>query len=142
VALFYAPTDWFRLAQKLRGDASPCADYYISVPPVTDKTQPRAGEAPRIRSLGSHVHAMAEIHYASWGAWVAANGKTWFEAGIEARRRMKVAGYDVALGDLWAVNEFPSSVRRGDGSTRQNARDFVRGLYTGDGTEPPTAGLV
>src|SRR3954453_5512931 len=28
-AVFYAPTDWFRLAQKLRGDPSACAEYYV-----------------------------------------------------------------------------------------------------------------
>jgi hypothetical protein len=73
--------------------------------------------------------------------WIAANNSTWFDAGVEARRRMAAAGFDVSKGDTWAVNEFPSSVRVGTGSDRQNARDFVRGLYTGDGG-PPTKGAV
>ena len=30
------------------------------------------------------------------------------EAGQEFRKRMAAAGYDVALGDLWALNEVPS----------------------------------
>ena len=38
--------------------------------------------------------------------WVAQNNSTWFEAGVEARRRMAAAGYDVSKGDTWAVNEF------------------------------------
>src|SRR5438105_7869728 len=38
--VFYAQTDWLRLATKLAQAASPCAQYYISVPPLTsDKTQ-------------------------------------------------------------------------------------------------------
>src|SRR5690348_10458777 len=37
-AVFYAPTDWLRLAQKLRSNPSACANYYISIPPITDKT--------------------------------------------------------------------------------------------------------
>ena len=40
------------------------------------------------------------------------NNSTWYEAGVEARRRMAAAGFDVAAGDTWAVNEFPSTVRR------------------------------
>ncbi len=142
-AVFYAQTDWFRLAQKLRGNASACADYYISVPPLAaDKTKPRPNEAQRIRALGPQMHAMADIQFTAWGNWVTTNNATWFDAGVEARRRMHSAGYDVTLGDLWALNELPSSVRRGDGDARANARDFSRGLYLGDGATPPTAGLV
>src|SRR5436309_13970502 len=41
-AVFYAATDYLRLATKLAANASPCAEYYISVPPlVADKTKPR-----------------------------------------------------------------------------------------------------
>jgi hypothetical protein len=142
-AVFYAATDWFRLAQKLRGNSSPCAEYYVSVPPLAaDKTKPRPNEAQRIRALGPQMHAMADIQYTAWGAWVDANDATWFDAGVEARRRMHASGYDVTQGDMWALNELPSSVRRGDGDARADARDFVRGLYTGDGATPPTAGLV
>ena len=54
---------------------------------------------------------------------------------------MAEAGFDVDDGDTWAVNEFPSSVRSGAGTARANVRDFVRGLYEGDGT-PPAKGVV
>jgi hypothetical protein len=136
-AVFYAQTDWLRLATKLAANASPCAEYYISIPPlVADKTQFRPDQAWRIRALGSNFHAMAEVHWTTWKNWVAANGSTFFAAGVEARRRMAAAGYDVTKGDIWAVNELPSSVRTGAGSDRQNARDFLRGLYEGDGTTP------
>src|SRR5579862_829626 len=47
--IFYAQTDWLRLATKLAQTPSPCAEYYISIPPLTgDKTQPRAGQAALI----------------------------------------------------------------------------------------------
>src|SRR5262249_47967574 len=34
-AVFYAPTDWLRLATKLAANPSPCAQYYISIPPMS-----------------------------------------------------------------------------------------------------------
>jgi hypothetical protein len=140
--VFYAQTDWLRLATKLAQQASPCAQYYVSIPPlVSDKTKPRPDQAFRIRALGSNFHALAEIHWTSWSNWVTSTGSTWFDAGVEARKRMADAGYDVTKGDTWAVNEFPSSVRVGTGNARADARDFVRGLYQGDGTHP-TRGVV
>ncbi len=141
-AVFYAQTDWLRLATKLAQNASPCAQYYVSIPPlVSDKTKPRPDQAFRIRALGTNFHALAEIHWTSWSNWVSSNASSWFAAGVEARHRMVDAGYDVTKGDSWAVNEFPSSVRVGTGSARANAREFVRGLYEGDGTRP-TRGAV
>jgi hypothetical protein len=140
--IFYAQTDWLRLATRLAAQASPCAQYYISVPPLAaSKTTLRNGEAAKIRALGPNFHALAEIHWAGWRTWVTQNNSTWFDAGVEARRRMAAAGFDVSKGDTWAVNEFPSSVRIGTGNDRQNARDFVRGLYTGDGG-PAVKGTV
>jgi hypothetical protein len=139
--VFYTARDWLRLGPKLAQNASPCAEYYISIPPlVADKTNPRPDQAWRIRKLGRGFHAMAEIHWSTWQTWVQNNGRTWYEAGVEARRRMAAAGYDVASGDTWAVNEFPSSVRRNLGTARADAREFVRGLYEGDGR--PVKGLV
>jgi hypothetical protein len=139
--VFYAARDWLRLAPKLAERASPCADYYVSVPPlVGDKTNPRPNQASKIRALGPRFHAMAEIHWATWQRWVRDTGRTWFDAGVEARRRMGAAGYDVARGDTWAINEFPSSVRRDLGTAREDARAFVSGLYEGDGR--PVQGAV
>jgi hypothetical protein len=132
--IFYAQTDWLRLATRLAAQASPCAQYYVSVPPLAaSKTTLRNGEAAKIRALGPNFHALAEINWSGWKAWVAQNDSTWFAAGVEARRRMAAAGFDVSQGDTWAVNELPSSVRLGTGNDRQNARDLVRGLFTGDG---------
>jgi hypothetical protein len=142
-AIFYAASDWLRLATRLAQGGSPCAEYFISLPPLTsDKTRPRGDQAWRIRALGPRFHALAEMHMATWAQWVSANGTTWHAAGVEARKRMAAAGYDVAAGDTWAVNEFSSAVRRGDGSARANARDFVRGLFEGDGTVPQARGVA
>jgi hypothetical protein len=142
-AVFYAATDWMRLATRLAAAASPCAQYYVSVPPVVaDKTRPRPDQAWRIRALGPNVHALAEIHLTAWQKWVTSTGAGWYQAGVEARRRMAAAGYDVAAGDTWAVNELSSSVRRGDGTQRANIREFLRGLYDAGGEGPPTRGVV
>jgi hypothetical protein len=141
-AAFYS-TDSMRLAQRLALNPSACADYYISVTPGgADGTVVRTGVAPAIRSNGPQFHAMAEIRFSavSWGSWVAANGKTWFDAGVEARKRMDAAGYDVSKGDTWALNELSPDVIANVGSARADALEFIRGLYTGDGT--PSKGLV
>ena len=142
-ATFYAATDWLRLATSLAAKASPCAEYFVSVPPVVaDKTKPRPDQAQRIRALGPTFHALAEIHYTAWQKWVASTGSTWYQAGVEARRRMAAAGYDVAAGDTWALNEVSSAVRRGDGNGRANVRELLRGLYDAAGEGPPTRGVV
>jgi hypothetical protein len=140
---FYTANDWNRLAQTLAAEASHCADYYISVPaPEGNKTSPRSDQAWRIRALGPRFHAMAEAHLTGWQSWVIANNKTWTEAGREFRRRMATAGYDVSQGDLWAMNEVPSSVRQNAGQARRNLLDFLKGLHEGDGSTGPSKGLV
>jgi hypothetical protein len=133
-AVFYAQTDWLRLATKLAATGSPCAQVYVSVPPISGaKTTFRADQAWRIRALGPRFHALAEVNFTAWSNWVTANATTFEAAGQQARRNLAAAGYDVSLGDTWALNELSSAVRRGDGAARQNARDFLRGLYEGDG---------
>ena len=142
-AVFYAPTDWRRLTTRLAATPSPCAQYYVSVPPLADnKTQLRTDEAWRIRALGPAFHALAEISVTGWTAWVASTGNSWYEAGVEARRRMAAAGYDVSLGDTWALNELSSAVRQGTGNARANMRAFLNGLHDGDGVLPSVRGTV
>jgi hypothetical protein len=143
--LFYTATDWVRLSQTMATTASPCGEYYFSIPALANtKTQPRPGQAGLIRALGPRFHAMAEIHFAGWTDWVKADPtRTWCAAGVEARNRMAAAGYLVELGDTWSINEFSAAVRRGDANWRQNAKDFVSCLYDGgDGSLPPSAGNV
>jgi hypothetical protein len=142
-AVFYAGTDWLRLATKLAANGSPCAQYYISVPPLAaDKTKFRNDQAWRIRALGPNFHVLAEANVTGWAAWVASTGSTWEQAGIQVRKQMALDGYDVRLGDSWALNELSSAVRRGDGNARANMRAFAKGLYTGDGTLPVAKGTV
>ena len=142
-AVFYAATDWLRLATKLAANASPCAQYFISVPPlVADKTMPRADQAWRIRALGPAFHALAEVNVTAWSSWVATTGNSWYAAGVEARRRLATAGYDIAAGDSWALNELSSAVRQGVGSARVNMRAFLHGLYDGDGALASARGTV
>ena len=110
------------------------------MPPLAaDKTQLRADQGWRIRALGPAFHALAEISVTGWTSWVAATGNSWHAAGIEARRRMAAAGYDVAAGDTWALNELSSAVRQGNGNARTNMRAFLQGLHDGDGGCPPPA---
>jgi hypothetical protein len=136
-AVFWAATDYLRLATKLAASASPCAQYYVSVPPIVgNKTQVRADAAWRIRELGPNFHALAEIHFTSWSKWVADTGSSWYTAGVTARQRMAAAGYDVTKGDTWVVNELSTAVRRGTGNARANIRELLRGLYEGDGAHP------
>jgi hypothetical protein len=139
----YTSSDWLRLGQKLVADASPCGEYFISIPPLAaDKTRFRVLQDDLLRALGPRIHPLAEIHVGGWQAWVVSNGTTWYEAGVEARRRMAAAGYGSETGESWAVNEFSSAVRRGDGNARRNMRDFLRGLYEGDAGMPPLHGDV
>ena len=142
-AVFYAATDWLRLTTRLAATASPCAQYYVSVPPLAaDKTQMRSDQAWRIRALGPAFHALAEVNVTGWTAWVASTGSSWYQAGVEARRRMEAAGFDVAAGDTWALNELSSAVRQGTGNARANMRAFLNGLHDGDGVLPAARGTV
>ena len=54
---------------------------------------------------------------------------------------MVAAGYEVAKGDTWVLNEASSAVRRGTGNARANLREFLRGLYEGDGKRPTRGAL-
>src|SRR3954462_9266201 len=141
-AIFYSPADWLRLATKLAAHNVPCAQYYVGVPPLAaEKTTFRPDQPWRIRALGTNLQAVAEISYNGWAGWSGTNGSNWFDAGVEARRRMAAQGYDVGAGDTWAINESSSAVRTGAGAARQNLRDLARGLYTGaDG--PAAKGIV
>jgi hypothetical protein len=128
-AVFYAQTDWLRLATKLAAQPSACASYYVSVPPLAaDKTQARAGQASQIRALGPGFHALDEISWNGWNSWVVAGNGSWYDAGVTARQRMAAAGFAASAGDTWAVNELSSAARTGTGVARQNTLEFLRGL--------------
>jgi hypothetical protein len=153
--------DWNRLAGALATDPSPCAEYWISIPPQSgDKTQLRMPRFfQQIRNLGPRFHPIAEMTLGTptgWAAWVERENKTWFDAGVEFRRRMQQVGLDPGRQETWLVNEFDRSTRR-DTTVRDAVevrhnltraypraamRDLVRGLYHGDGTGPILPGAA
>lgn len=147
-AVFWTANDWVPLSEALAADPSPCADYYVSIPPqAADKTALRGLQDDLIRALGPRIHPVAEITLGTlvgWNHWVnAVPGRTWFGAGVEFRRRMAVAGYRFDLGETWLLNEFDRSTRRDEAPyTRAAMRDLLRGLYDGGGTQPVSPGIV
>lgn len=147
-AVFWTASDWPLLGRELAADASPCADYYIAIPPLAaDKTALRAPQDDVIRALGPRFHPVAEMALGTptgWNAWVhAVPGRTWFDAGVEFRRRMAAAGYRFDLGETWLLNEFDGSTRRDEEPyTRAAMTELLRGLYYGDGTGPTVPGIV
>ncbi len=117
-----------------RRESSPCAQYDISVPPLAaDKTQMRQRSAPTIRALGPGFHALAEVDVHGVERLGRQHGQLLVPGRCRGAPRMAAAGFDVAAGDSWAVNELSSAVRTGTGASRQNIRDLVHGLYDGDG---------
>src|SRR6266545_2925825 len=55
--VFYTQTDWLRLATKLAAHASPCAQYYISIPPLSaNKTAFRSDMASWVADWSQEVY--------------------------------------------------------------------------------------
>src|SRR5438874_4922182 len=135
----YSEDGWNELGDALAADPASKASYFMHIPaPAGDKTEPRGPIEPaRMRARGPQFHALAEFH---WGGWRDAPG-SWYDHGVEFRRRMAEKGYDVAAGDAWAINELPSTTRR-DPEVRQHVRDAVRGLYDGPPGSPKVRGAV
>ena len=147
-AIFWTASDWDLLGQELAAQLSPCVQYYISIPPVADdKTVLREKQDDVVRRLGPQFHPVAEIRLGNdtgWANWVTgASGRTWFDAGVESRRRMAEAGYRFDLGETWLVNEFDRTTARDEPPyTRKAMTELLRGLYYGDGTGPTVPGIV
>jgi len=147
-AVFWTASDWALLGQELAAQLSPCADYYISIAPLAaDKTRLRVAQDDVIRGLGPQFHPVAEVVLGGptgWATWVDGSaGRTWFDAGVEFRRRMAEAGYRFDLGETWLLNEFDKSTRRDEPPyTRAAMTDLLRGLHHGDGSGPTVPGIV
>jgi len=146
--VIWGTRNFYELLGSIEANRSPCSTFWVALPPVADsagrKTIPRQGDVlDRIHDLqdrGVKIRAMAEFHWTSWSGWVQANGRSWYDAGVEFRRRMDEAGYDPTAGDTWVVDEFPSAVRSNIDGGRGKAMAAVRGLY--EGATPNMRGAV
>jgi hypothetical protein len=146
--VFWTANDWVLLARELAARQSQCVTYYISIPPTAnDKTRLRVAQDELIRALGARFKPVAEATLGTltgWAPWVAADpSRTWFDAGVEFRKRMVDAGYDFGRGETWLLNEANRSTRRDQPPyPRQAILDMVRGIAVGDGTGPVVPGIV
>jgi hypothetical protein len=135
-AYFYSETDWVRLAQRLLANASPCVDYWISIPPLAaDKTAPRCLQDDLVRALGPRVHVMAELHFAGWNKWwntPAVPPRTPADAGREFVRKWRECGY-LQEGETWALNEMHSGIRRNVPGARDNMIQFLDAVREASG---------
>jgi hypothetical protein len=138
--LTYNPNGWDSLADAFEANPSPCANYLVHLPAVaTDKTRPRGPTQPAsIRARKGRFFAVAEFDYAAWSA---RTDLTWSEKGIEFRKRMDAAGYNVARGDTWAIHSLPASLFT-EAAVRTNVINLVRGLYTGPAGSMASGGVV
>ena len=152
-AVFWGAAQQFVLGQALAADLSPCAEYYVTVAPlVTDRTMLAfRARFDELRALGPQIHPVAEIRWTSgngWRAWVVGGhpdwmpGRTFYEAGVTARRRMAQRGLDVEKGETWAFNELTPEVLAGAPGARAEVLEFMRGLYDGDPGMPKARGIV
>jgi hypothetical protein len=100
----YNPRGWQPLLDALAANQTPCAQYYIVLPPISDKITPRGRRIVQaVRSKGPNFHPEAEL---SWTFWSRQPG-SWYSKGVAFRRKMAAAGYDPARGETWAINELP-----------------------------------
>lgn len=153
--VFWTANRWRPLMRALAANPAACADYYISIPPAEDRTMLRPGSVYReVRDLGPQFHSVAEMTLGlatGWARnWVGAGKGTWYEAGVEFRRKMAAINLRPELGHTWLLNEFDHTTRldqavREDGDPgypRTAMRDLVRGLYEGAPGMPPAPGIV
>ncbi len=136
VLLYSEGTYEFTLPNAFAAAQDRCTRYYVHLPALAaDKTMPRAG-ADKVHALGPNFHAIAEFSWGAWRDWIAASPGTrdWEQAGKLFRQRMIDAGYDVAAGDTWAINEFPLSTHTGADDVWAHEQSAVKGLYEGGGT--------
>ena len=144
-AVFWGGIEQLVLAQALAAERSPCVEYFLTIPPRTDRTMlPAAARFNEVRALG--IHPVADIRWTSptgWRAWVIADPeRTFYEAGVLARQRMAERGLDVEAGETWAFNELTTEVLEGVPGARAEVLEFIRGLYDGAPGMPKARGIV
>jgi hypothetical protein len=155
-AVFWGGRQWLELGQALAEDLSPCAEYYISIPPVDGNDAKELRAAARfaeVRALSPQIHPLAEIRYSApnrsdWREFALDRGgdlDDFFDAGVEARRRMAMGTpprIDVAAGETWALNEFDATILENVPGRRAEMLAFLRGLYDGGPARPDVRGVV
>lgn len=135
VVLYSEATFEFTLPNAFAAAQEPCTRYYVQLPHLNpDTTMPRP-DADKVHQLGPNFRAAAEFSWSGWARWIAESPGTrsWSQAGKLFRQRMVDAGYDVARGDTWVINEFPSTTRSGEGDVWTNERAVVKALFEGNG---------
>jgi hypothetical protein len=134
-AYFYTSSDWLRLGERLLANASPCVDYWISIPALAaNKIAGRCVQDDLVRALGPRIHVMAELHFGGWNAWWKKNGKTPAEAGAEFVRTWRECGY-LQPGETWALNEMHSGIRRNVPGARDNMIQFLDAVRDASGVQ-------
>jgi hypothetical protein len=145
--VLWGGTQWLELGRGLAEQRAECAEYYLAIPPAdADKTKLRSRRTfEQVRALDPHIHPVAEIRFTSeagWREWAKREGSSFYDAGVEARRRMAKAGLDVGAGEIWAVNELGPDIREDVAGRREEMREFLRGLYEGGEDLPEARGIV
>jgi hypothetical protein len=136
VILYSEDTYELALPNAFSAAQDPCTRYFVDLPHLSDDpTMPRPG-ADKVHALGPNFHAMAEFSWSGWRNWIAQSPGTrdWNIAGKAFRQRMAAAGYDTSKGDIWVINEFPSSTRTGEDNVWIHERSAVKSL-AGDGVK-------
>ncbi len=138
---FYTSSDWLRLGQKLQANASPCADYYISIPGLAaDKTQLRCAQDDVIRALGSRFHPVVEFHFQEMPAsrgiiWVIGVGhgsqnlgvyKGLVQSWLQDSAFWEDMARDVSV---WGQEAYPNMLFWGDAAASRNARTRNLSLF-------------
>ena len=152
-AVFWGGAQELVLGQALAAASTPCVEYSVTVTPQEDdRTRLRApGRFDALRVLG--IHPVAEMRWTTkektgWREWVVGGhptwrpGRTFYGAGVLARRRMADVGLDVGAGETWAFNELTPEVLEGAPGARAEVLEFMRGLYDGDPGMPKARGIV
>jgi hypothetical protein len=90
----YGQNGWETLTAALAANQTPCANYYIVLTAIGDKTKPRGRAAvDAVHSKGPNFHALAEFNL---GAWTKVKPLSWSAKGRLFRQRMAGAGYALA----------------------------------------------
>jgi hypothetical protein len=140
---FYTSADWLRLGEALQANASPCADYSISIPGLAaDKTQLRCAQDDLLRALGPRFHPVVEFHFQDWRDWWIKNGKTPADAAHEFLRRARDCGYDFSRGETWSLNEMHSGIYQNLPGARATMRMLLNALHAGLPEMPESRGIV